>query len=136
MQRLPATLRTLLLAALFAAAGCGDDGKTALVSGTVEIDGEPLESGTMTFVPIDGHTPTAGGTIKHGRYAVRVPITTMKVSISAPRVVSMKRLYDTPNSPERPITEEALPARFNEATELTIEVKPGSNVRDFPLTSQ
>jgi len=136
MQRLPATLRALLLVAALAAAGCGDDGKTALVSGAVEIDGEPLESGTMTFVPINGHTPTAGGTIKHGRYSVRVPITTMKVSISAPRVVSMKRLYDTPNSPERPITEEALPARFNEATELTIEVKPGSNVRDFPLTSQ
>ncbi len=118
------------------AAGCGDSSKTAVVSGTVELDGKPLESGTLTFIPVDGMSPTAGGTIKRGHFSVRVPITTMKVSISAPRVVSMKKLYNTPDSPERPITEEALPARYNEATELTIEVRPGTNAHDFPLTSQ
>ena len=49
----------------------------------------------------------------------------------------MKKIYDTPNSPERPITEEALPdARYNEATELTIKVEPGVNQHDFPLMSQ
>jgi hypothetical protein len=126
------TCAVLLLALM---AGC-EDGKIALVSGTVEVDGNPVESGSITFVPVDGQTPTAGGAIKDGRYTVRVPITTMKVSISVPRVVGMKKIYDTPNSPEMPITVEALPARYNEQTELKIEVKPGTNVYDFPLTSQ
>jgi hypothetical protein len=124
-----------LLVALGTVTGC-DDGKTALVSGTVAIDGTPVEAGTMLFVPVDGQTPTAGGPIKDGRYSVRLPITTMKVSISVPRVVGRKKIYDTPNSPEMPITEEALPARYNEETELKIEVKAGTNVQDFALERQ
>ena len=52
----------------------GNDGKTALVSGTVEIDGKHLESGTMLFMPVDGQTPTAGGAIKNGRYSSACPL--------------------------------------------------------------
>jgi hypothetical protein len=127
-----ASCAVLLVAFL---AGC-EDGKTALVTGAVEVDGKPVESGTLMFVPVDGQTPTAGGPIKDGHYSVRVPITTMKVSISVPRVIGRKKIYDTPNSPEMPITVEALPARYNEQTELKIEVKPGTNAQDFRLSSE
>src|SRR5262245_41250936 len=34
-----------------------------------------------------------------------------------------------------PLTKEALPARYNERTKLQLEVKPGTNEKDFELTS-
>jgi hypothetical protein len=105
------------------------------VRGFVDVDGNPVESGAILFVPVDGQTPTAGGTIKEGRYSVRVPITAMKVSISMPKVVGTKKIYDTPDSPVMPITVEALPARYNEETELKIDVKSGTNTQDFHLKS-
>jgi hypothetical protein len=52
-----------------------------------------------------------------------------------PKVVGTKKIYDTPDSPVMPITVEALPARYNEETELKIDVKPGTNTQDFHLKS-
>lgn len=136
MQRARAAWIAVCGLVLVAALGCGEGGNTALVTGTVTLDGQPIPTGTMLFVPVDGQSPTAGGEIKDGHYSARVPITVMKISISAPRVVGTKKIYDTPDSPEMPITEEALPARYNEETELRLEVKPGTNQHDFELKSQ
>jgi hypothetical protein len=124
-----------LLVVLLAQAGCSD-GTMAQVSGTVTLDGNAIESGQIQFSPVDGKTKTAGGPIKDGQYSVGVPVGLMKVSISAPKVVGKKKIYDTPDSPEMPITKEALPAHYNEKTELQFEVKPGSQTKDFPLTSK
>ena len=61
----------------------------------------------------------------------------MKVSIGTPRVVGMKKIYDTPEQPTTTITpKKHCPRRYNEATELTIKVKIGINQHDFPLMSQ
>jgi hypothetical protein len=123
-----------LLAALLAQAGCGS--RDAQVQGTVQVDGKPLEKGWIIFVPADGKTKTAGGEIKGGHYSVKVPVGTMKVSISAPQVVGKKKLYDTPDSPEQDVTSEALPPRYNRQSDLTLDVKPGTNPKDYDLTSQ
>src|SRR5262245_26830212 len=120
------------LLALLVLAGCGDS-TTGEVRGTIKFDGQPVKEGAITFKPVDGKTGTAGGQIKDGRYTARVPLGEMKVEISAPKVVRMKKLYDTPNSPEAPVTEEVLPAKYNTQTELRLEVKPGLNEKDFDL---
>ena len=60
----------------------------------------------------------------------------MKVSISAPKVVGMKKLYNTEQAIERPVTAESLPDRYNAKSDLTIEVKPGKIERDFELKSK
>jgi hypothetical protein len=114
--------------------GCGAEGMGQL-SGTVNLDGKPLETGTITLIPVDGATATAGGEIKDGRYQVEAPLGTMKVSLSAPKVTGSKKLYDTPDSPTMPITVEALPARYNQRTELKVEIKSGANQKDFDLQS-
>jgi len=124
-----------VLLTLLALAGCGDD-KNGLVSGTVQVDGEPVAAGAILFVPVDGQTATAGGEIKDGRYSVKVPVGTMKVSLSAPKVVGKKKIYPTENSPIMPITVEALPAKYNEHTELRLDVKPGKNEKDWDLRSK
>ncbi len=54
--------------ALLAAAGCGS---SAHLSGNVSYDGQPVENGTITFVPADGRGPTAGALITQGRYRAR-----------------------------------------------------------------
>jgi hypothetical protein len=124
-----------VLLTLLALAGCGDD-KNGQVSGTVQVDGEPVAAGAILFVPVDGQTATAGGEIKDGRYSIKVPVGNMKVSLSAPKVVGKKKIYPTENSPIMPITVEALPAKYNEQTELRLDVKPGKNEKDWDLRSK
>ena len=123
------------LVAALTLAGCGGDG-TAEVTGNVTVDGTPIEAGAIRFVPVDGKSPTAGAEIKQGRYAARVPVGPAKVGISMSKVVGKKKLYATPNSPEMPITAEALPPKYNEKTELTFDVQPGRNEKDFALTTK
>jgi hypothetical protein len=117
------------------AAGCGES-NVGDVAGTVTVDGTPVDEGSITFTPADGQGQTAGGPIKAGKYAVRVPPGRMKVSISAPKAIGKKKLYNTPNSPEGTIWKEGLPARYNELTELTFEVKAGKNTKDWELTAK
>jgi hypothetical protein len=125
-----------LAAALLALAGCGDGAKTGEVTGTVTIDGQPAESGAVTFIPADGQSPTAGGEIKAGKYTATVPVGVAKVEIRVPKVVGKKKLYPTPDSPEQPIMQEVLPAKYNDNTELTFDVRPGTNEKNWDLKTK
>jgi len=116
-------------------AGC-DGGSSDLgdISGAVTYDGKPVEDGAISFIPMDGKSPTAGGTIKDGKYtATKVPVGTTKVSITAVKIVGKKKAYDAPDSPEIPITESLIPARYNHASELRYGVKGGTQTKDFEL---
>ena len=118
---------------LLLATGCGDaDGMTD-VSGTVTIDGQPMGEGAITFSPLDGKSPTSGAHVEKGQYKARVPAGEMKVIITHPKVVGTKKIYDTPDSPVMPVTEEALPARYNTDSELKLSVQPGANKKDWEL---
>lgn len=131
-----AWLNGLLIAVLFVA-GCDGD-NSATVKGEVKFDGKPVAEGTISFVPVDGKTGTAGGPIKDGRYETKVPVALMKVIINAQEIVGKKKLYDTPDSPTRPIYAETLPAKYSDRikTELQLDVKRGTNVKDWDLKSK
>jgi len=106
------------------------------VTGTVEVDGQPAATGSISFTPIDGNTAGTGGSITDGRYVVDANIGPSKVAINIPKVVGERKLYNTPDSPKMPITEEALPPQYNEQTTLTYDVKPGSNEKNFSLKTK
>src|SRR5437868_13520177 len=58
-----------------AAAGCGQGGDNLprqAVSGKVTIDGQPLDTGEITFVPTAGAGagPAAGGKVENGAYSI------------------------------------------------------------------
>ena len=91
MRIVRASCGGVLLVILVVLAGCGG-GSIGEVSGTVKVDGEPLKTGAILFVPADGKTQTAGGNIEDGRYSVKVPVTVMKVSITAPKVLTAASL--------------------------------------------
>lgn len=103
------------------------------VSGTVKVNGKPLETGSILFVPASGEGPTAESPIRDGRYSVHATTGAMKVSIRAPKVVGKKKIYPTPDSPEMPVTKEELPSKYNDKTELKFDVRHGANQKDFDL---
>jgi hypothetical protein len=125
-----ARLRRAAIVLIALAAGCGDQ-TTGEVTGMVKIDGKPAPPGSsITFFPTDGKSPTAGGLIEGGKYSVRVPVGIAKVEIRAPRRAS--RPKEGPG-PRGDLVEESLPAKYNDQSELRLDVHPGKNAQDFDL---
>jgi hypothetical protein len=59
-----------------------------------------------------------------------------KVEIRVSKVVGQKKLYDTPDSPMKPLLAEVLPPKYNDQTTLTINVQRGENHQDFDLQTK
>jgi hypothetical protein len=59
----------LALLASLAAAGCGSSRKSS-ISGEVKYNGQPLPSGTVTFLGQDGEKKVAGADIVDGKYKI------------------------------------------------------------------
>ena len=135
-------MRTIRCAAWAAAltvlalVGCGDDGPTTgEVTGTVTVNGQtPADGSSITFIPADGKSPTAGALIEDGKYTVRVPVGTAKVEIRVPRPVAKPGRKTEGPGPGGDVIEESLPAKYNDQTELTFEVKKGKNEKNWDLT--
>jgi hypothetical protein len=129
--------RTLLFFAVLAPflSGCSDSSR-GVVSGTVSIDQQPVKSGSIAFFPVDEKSPTAGATISEGRFSCQVPLGVANVQIRVPKVVGQKKLYNTADSPVQPILHEVLPRKYNDQTELQMEVHPGQNDKSFDLTTK
>ena len=47
------------------------------------------------------------------------------------KVVGKKKMYNTPDSPEMPVTAELLPAKYNDKSDRTFDVKRGSNEKNW-----
>jgi hypothetical protein len=116
-------------------AGCAKKSNRGTVTGNVTLDGQPLKSGVIRFVPSDGQTATADSIITDGKFNVSVPPGDKKVSISAPKVTGKQRVYETPDSPTVDIVQELLPAKYNVQSDLTLKVDAGSQQKDFDLKS-
>ena len=121
--------------ALLWAPGCAEPTK-GFVTGAVTVDGAPAKTGSIAFYPTDGKSSTTGAEIADGQYRAEVPFGMQKVEIRVPKKVGEKKVYDRPDSPIKSILAESLPAKYNDATELTLEVKPGENQKDFQLTTK
>jgi hypothetical protein len=77
----------ILAAVAFASVGCGGKAK---VSGTVELDGKPVQSGNIVFIPSSG--PAVSAPIKNGQYTAEgVPTGDVRVTIEN---VEAKRLVE------------------------------------------
>ena len=117
-------------------AGCSAKSNVGTVSGTIKLDGAPLKSGLVRFMPVDGKTASADAKIVDGKYSAEVPPGEKKLSFSSPKVVGQKKMYDTPDSPMIDITEEMLPAKYNSKSEEKMTVTAGSQTKDFELSSK
>ena len=128
--------------------GCGEsDGlPREAVSGTVSVEGKPLKTGLITFLPASPETTTqGGGPVVEGKYSMTrsqgiVP-GKYKVIISSPEDTPEKfpdagRNNDAPGMPPIP-AKEVIPAQYNNKSLLTADVvEGGKNVFDFNLTAK
>jgi hypothetical protein len=135
--------------------GCGPKGpELGSVTGKVTLDGSPVTNGLVTFVPVGGGRPATGKTDENGQYVLvgvdgkgallgqhQVSVTTVQ---EAGTVTEMRS--DSPEYAKQAMPDasdyntakvvEPIPARYNTNTELSFEVKAGSNVIDLELKSE
>lgn len=131
----------LLFAAAFVlSAGCGNSKYDLVtVTGTITMDGKPLEGASVKFQPKGGGAMSFGKTDAQGRYQLETihgdpgaMVATHKVS-----VFKSSGSVDTSTEEVQPQVKQLIPERYNYKSELTYEVKPGNNdAVDFTLTSK
>ena len=122
---------TFVLAFLVLTLGGCEEPTTATVTGKVMVNGEPAEMGSITFIPVDGLSSTAGTKIENGEYTAQVPFGQVQIQVRVSEVVGQVKIYDTPDSPVQDKLAEVLPPKYNNETELVMNVEPGENVKDF-----
>jgi len=123
-----------LVAMLSVMSGC-DGSNRVVVQGTVTVNGQPLEAGVISFVPVSGQGAGAGTEIEHGAYGIRAKGLLpgeYKVAINAFRGTG-KKTWDGMGEPNAPTSqkhyveeiEQYIPAQYNDATELKSTITAG-----------
>jgi hypothetical protein len=108
----------------------------ATVTGSVTVDGEPAKVGAISFFAVDGRAPTAGAQIVDGKFSAQVTPGLCTVQIRVSKIVGKKKVYDTPDSPVREVWAEVLPPKYNDDSQLQLDIKPGTNTQDYDLKSK
>jgi hypothetical protein len=124
-------------------AGCGSQSykgpKRYPLTGKVSYDGQPIDWGSISFLPKSGEQRVSGGLIENGQYSVseeqganagehRVEIRWLKLTGKKYRDRDSGEMVD-----ER---KEALPPRFHADSTLTAEVGKNQTNFDFDLKSK
>jgi hypothetical protein len=118
--------------------GCADpSGGREAVSGDIRCKGEPLDQGTIQFIPSEGQDTTSGALIQQGKYTVakmkglkpgkyKVVITSGDPKEAAPP-------GELPGAPF-PVAKERIPKEYNSASNQMVQVeKGGPNHFDFTI---
>jgi hypothetical protein len=124
-------------------AGCGSSSPPRVaVSGTVTLDGRPIEQGAIAFVPTaDSKQPSAGAEIAAGEYSIPAAsgpsAGKYKVEIRWSKPTGKQIELGSPAPPGTLVDEvkEAVPAKYNSKTTLEEVLEPGENAVHFDLTS-
>jgi len=134
------TVGMLLIAAIITTTGCQDPAghERAAVSGSVTLDGEPLATGMITFIPL-GEGTASSAPIENGQFSMpeetapspgkcRVEVTSMQET--------GKMIPGMSESGQVPETKQVIPAKYNLNSTLEEEISAdGSSVIDIQLTS-
>jgi hypothetical protein len=113
-------------------------GSEPTVTGTVRLDGQPLNNGKIDLIPLEGTPgPGGGGGINEkGEYEIKRGLRPGKyrVEIRSIRRSVDRKVYN-PTIPYDVVYEEQpiIPEKYNTESSLIREVGPGSNVLDFDL---
>jgi hypothetical protein len=98
------------------------------VKGRISLDGRPLEMVDIVFQPNNGDPPSTSRTNADGNYEMMYKRGIMGARVGEHTV----RIGYTSNIVANP---PKIPARYNTASELRAEVKPGQNEFNFDLKS-
>jgi hypothetical protein len=131
----------VLLMTVGTLAGCADDAKIARVDGIVRLDGKPLASGRVRFVPAAGRAATgkiqSDGTFTLGTFSESdgALIGTHKVAVISYEAADDGRpAYEVRTQISKPLVPERYMAVGTSG--LTFEVKPGKNEANLDLKTR
>ncbi len=122
----------IICVSILALYGCGksESLERFSVSGTVNVDGQPLSEGRISFLPSAGtNGPTAGGSVQAGKFNIprnqgpaagkyRVEIISFRPT---GKTVIDDQAADS-NSQPVAVTEQFLPSQYNEKSTLTADI--------------
>ena len=117
----------LLLAVSCTGCGSGDAPPLGAVSGTVTLDGDPLEGVIVVFKPTEGR-PAVGTSDAEGKYSLEYAY-----KVSGCKVGANKVSFEWPLGATNA---KALSTKYTTQSELTEEVADGSNTIDFDLETE
>ncbi len=141
MPRLSAAALTFCLSGLLSLSmGCqrGDRPEIGEVTGTITLDGSPLNAALVYFSPESGGRPSQASTDKEGKYEL-IYIGTSKGAKVGKHKVRVTTAYEgvDPNNPSRTVyNPEQVPGKYNQDTELVVDVVPEGNVHNFDLVGR
>ena len=118
----------LCLPLVSATVGCGDGSRLATVTGTVTLNGAPLENAQVLFRPEQGR-PSLGTTDSLGKYEIYYTMDRPGALVGS-HTVSISTAIDQEDETLAP---ERVPSRYNAESELVRDIEPGNNVFDFEL---
>lgn len=131
----------LFLGLLLVVVGCGKSaGDRVGISGTVTFDGQPVQSGSISFRPSEStRGPSAGAAIVDGAFVVPadkgVAAGQYRVEILGTRKTG--RSFNDPVFGATDVDEQYIPARYNNRSELTADIRAdNSNLLHFDLKSK
>ncbi|MEZ6126389.1 MAG: hypothetical protein R3C49_24965 [Planctomycetaceae bacterium] len=139
MSPRPAVLLPILVTiACLTTAGCGGDTPPiGFVSGTIKLNGQPLEGANVEFTPANGRGSVAV-TDAEGKYILKYTNTvdgalvgqhTVRISTGVAGSASNEGGDSPAGKPER------IPPAYNSQSEVKADVKSGSNTFDYDIDS-
>lgn len=138
MTRLPFATALVLLGLVTFVVGCGGETtNTVKISGNVTVDGTPVDKGSITFVPADGNTISAGGVIVDGKYTADVPPGEKKVMVLGTKVVGTELVLEgVPDSGTRDKLETITHPIYNAShkTPLSASITEPTDSLNFDLS--
>ncbi len=111
--------------------GCVGYDKVAPVSGTVTLDGDPVERASLLFEPEKGGRPSYGITDKQGNYKLFYSRTQNGAEVG-PSVVRISKLKDEDDDASAP--QVRIPKRYDKEP-VKVTVLPRRNTIDIELTT-
>jgi len=129
--------RFLLVPFVLAAVIVSGCGSGAGVSGTVNYDNQPVDNGGIAFYPEGTKEPAASGRITNGRYEIKRTdkLVSGKYTVKITWMKGTGKKLKSENDPGTELEETAqvIPAEYNVASKLSVEMSSGSNTHNFDL---
>jgi len=131
------SLAALTYVVLLATIGCsGASSEHGHVTGTLTINGSPVQDAVVTFAPVEGGRSAVAVTQADGTYELNYTpgVKGAKLGKNSVRITTyVEPEKDDNNRVVDPGKPERLPPKYSGGNELTVEVKPGENTFDFPV---